>query len=77
MARRFDDRKDRRRPRRVPLEKGKEIDYKDERLVRRFITDRGKIVPRRICRLSAKDMRAVTRAIKQAREMAIIPYVGE
>ena len=55
----------------------KEIDYKDERLIRRFITDRGKIVPRRICKLSAKDMRAITRAIKRARQMALIPYVGE
>lgn len=75
--RRYDDRRDRRRVRRLNLERGKEIDYKDERLIRRFITDRGKIVPRRICKLSAKDMRAITRAIKRARQMALIPYVGE
>ncbi len=75
--RKFDDRRDRRRVRRLNLEKGKEIDYKDDRLIRRFITDRGKIVPRRICKLSAKDMRAITRAIKRARQMALIPYVGE
>ncbi len=54
--RKFDDRRDRRRVRRLNLEKGKEIDYKDDRLIRRFITDRGKIVPRRICKLSAKIM---------------------
>jgi len=75
--RKFDDRRDRRRVRQLNLERGREIDYKDDRLIRRFITDRGKIVPRRICKLSAKDMRAITRAIKRARQMALIPYVGE
>jgi len=75
--RKFDDRRSKYRVRRLNLEKGKEIAYNDDRLSRRFITDRGKIVPRRICKLSAKDMRAITRAIKRARQMALIPYVGE
>jgi small subunit ribosomal protein S18 len=54
-----------------------EIDYKDERRLRRFITDRGKIVPRRISGTCAKHQRMLTTAIKRARQVALVPYVGE
>ncbi len=57
--------------------KDKEIDYKDVKTLQRFITDRGKIVPRRITGTCAKHQRAVTREIKRARAIALLPYVKE
>lgn len=53
------------------------IDWKDTDLLRRFVPERGKIMPRRISGLSAKDQRRLTRAIKRARAMALLPFVGE
>ncbi len=53
------------------------IDYKDERLLRRFITDRGKIVPRRISGNCAWHQRRLTLAIKRARHLALLPFTGE
>ena len=50
------------------------IDYKDSRLLNPFITERGKIVPRRISGNCAKHQRAVVQAIKRARVLAFIPY---
>ena len=61
----------RRRRRKVTLE---EIDYKDVELLQQFISERGKILPRRFTRLSAKQQREVTRAIKRARNMALLPF---
>lgn len=52
------------------------FDYKDPQTLRHFITDRGKIVPRRISGLSAKQQRALTRAIKRARMIALLPYTA-
>lgn len=52
------------------------FDYKDPQTLRHFITERGKIVPRRISGLSAKQQRALTRAIKQARMIALLPYTA-
>ena len=51
------------------------IDYKDYDLLRRFITDRGKILPRRITGTSAKYQRMLTKAIKLARQLALLPYI--
>ena len=53
------------------------IDYKDERLLRRFVTERGKIVPRRISGTCAPMQRKLTTAIKRARHLAILPFVSE
>lgn len=53
------------------------IDYRDERLLRRFITERGKIIPRRISGSCARHQRQLTTAIKRARHLAILPYVAE
>jgi small subunit ribosomal protein S18 len=53
------------------------IDYKDERLLRRFTTERGKIIPRRVSGVSAKNQRRLARAIKRARAMAILPFAEE
>ena len=54
--------------------KVKEIDYKDVALLRKFISDRGKIRSRRITGVSIQEQRALSRAIKNAREMALLPY---
>jgi len=55
----------------------KEIDYKDTDTLERYLTDRGKIVPRRITGNCAKHQRVVTKAIKRARSIALLPYVME
>ncbi len=55
----------------------KEIDYKDSALLFRFITERGKILPRRITGVSAFFQKKLTRAIKRARYMAILPYTAK
>ena len=53
-----------------------EIDYKDWKSLKYFITERGKIIPRRISGTCAKHQRALTLAIKRARTIALLPYVG-
>ncbi|MFD7707511.1 30S ribosomal protein S18 [Streptomyces sp. NPDC059785] len=50
------------------------IDYKDTELLRKFISDRGKIRSRRVTRVTAQQQRLLSRAIKNAREMALLPY---
>ena len=52
------------------------IDYKDSKTLRYFITERGKIIPRRISGTCAKHQRALTLAIKRARAIALLPFVG-
>ncbi len=53
------------------------IDYKDVDLLRRFISERGKILPRRVTGTSAKYQRKLTIAIKRSRQMALLPYTTE
>ncbi|PKP66855.1 MAG: 30S ribosomal protein S18 [Alphaproteobacteria bacterium HGW-Alphaproteobacteria-8] len=50
------------------------IDYKDVKLLQRYVSERGKIVPSRITAVSAKKQRELARAIKRARFLALIPY---
>ena len=50
------------------------IDYKDTRLLQRYISERGKIVPSRITAVSAKKQRELARTIKRARFLALLPY---
>ena len=50
------------------------IDYKDPALLRRFITERGKIVPRRISGVCAKNQRKLAQAIKRARNIGLLPF---
>ncbi len=50
------------------------IDYKDVRLLQRYISERGKIVPSRITAVSAKKQRELARAIKRARFLSLLPY---
>ena len=52
-----------------------EIDYKDIKLLKEYITETGKIVPARVSGTSAKYQRQLTRAIKRARHLALLPYV--
>ena len=58
-------------------EKAEYIDYKDVAKLKRYITEKGKIVPRRQTGTCAKHQRELTTAIKRARFMALIPYVGD
>jgi len=53
------------------------IDYKDVRMLSRFISERGKIMPSRITAVSAKKQRQLSKAIKRARNLALLPYVSQ
>lgn len=70
-----------RRPRRKVcsfcVDKVQEIDYKDATKLRKFITERGKILPRRISGTCAKHQRQLTIAIKRARNVALLPFTAE
>jgi len=66
-----------RKPRRYAEVKSHEIDYKNERLLRRFVSERGKIIPRRITGISSLNQRRLCRAIKRARHLALLPFVDE
>ncbi|MGN9842484.1 30S ribosomal protein S18 [Nonomuraea sp. H19] len=68
--------KDRRTPRKKvnPLLRVDFIDYKDTDLLRKFISDRGKIRSRRVTGVTVRQQRQLARAIKNAREMALLPY---
>lgn len=59
--------------RNMPVEK---IDYKDTPFLRRFISDRGKIRSRRVTGVSVQQQRAIAKAVKNAREMALLPYTS-
>ncbi|MCG2831464.1 MAG: 30S ribosomal protein S18, partial [Desulfobacteraceae bacterium] len=52
------------------------INYKDPKTLKYFITERGKIIPRRISGTCAKHQRSLTHAIKRARTIALLPYMG-
>ena len=64
----------RRRPRQVVPEY---VDWKDVDYLRQFVPERGKIMPRRISGISAKDQRRIAQAIKRARSMALLPFVAD
>jgi len=71
----------RRRPKRKVCsfctDKATLIDYKDVNRLRRFVTERGKILPRRVSGNCARHQRILAVAIKRARELALLPYTGE
>lgn len=54
----------------------KHIDYKDVETLKQFITERGKIIPRRITGVSAQYQKLLTKAVKRARHMALLPFVA-
>jgi small subunit ribosomal protein S18 len=65
------------RPRKYTRINSESIDYKDLMLLRRFISDRGKIRSRRVTGLSREHQRELALAVKRARELAMLPYVAE
>lgn len=67
-------RRSRRKVDRFLADKTMVIDYKDPSTLKYFITERGKIVPRRVSGLVARNQRKVTRAIKRARMLALMPF---
>ena len=54
---------------------GKDVDYKDVQIISKYITEKGKIMPRRMTGACAKHQRHIAQQIKYARYMALIPYV--
>ncbi len=58
-------------------DKTKEIDYKDVETLKKFVTERGKILPKRITGTCAMHQREVTKAIKRARIVALLPYTQD
>lgn len=52
------------------------VDYKDERALSRFVTERGKILPRRISGMCARHQRQIGTAVKRARFLALLPYIA-
>ena len=61
----------------VCLEKATSIDYKDVAKLRKYITEKGKILPRRMTGVCARHQRELAVAIKRARQMALLPYVAD
>lgn len=59
-----------------PIKPGDPIDYKDTDLLKKFITERGKLLPRRMTGLTAKQQRDLTNSVKRARIMALLPFVN-
>ena len=59
-----------------PIKPGDPIDYKDVDLLKKFIIERGKILPRRLTGLTAKQQRDLTNAVKRARIVALLPFVN-
>ncbi|MCP4640484.1 MAG: 30S ribosomal protein S18 [bacterium] len=53
------------------------IDYKDVNMLKHYVTERGKIIPRRITGATARHQRMLTRAIKLARQISLLPYVAD
>jgi small subunit ribosomal protein S18 len=60
-----------------PIKPGEIIDYKNIDLLSKFITEQGRILPRRVTRLTAKQQRAITRSIKQARVLGSLPFINK
>jgi len=59
------------------MDKVQLIDHKDVRRLKNFVSERGKITPRRISGSCARHQRQLTRAIRRARTVALVPYTGE
>ncbi|MGW4731469.1 30S ribosomal protein S18 [Streptomyces shenzhenensis] len=74
MSRKSERKPARNRPNPLELAGVEYIDYKDTDLLRKFISDRGKVRSRRVTRVTAQQQRLLARAIKNAREMALLPY---
>ena len=64
------------RKRLSPIKPGDPIDYKDVDLLKKFLTEQGKILPRRMTGLTARQQRNLTTAVKRARIMALLPFAN-
>lgn len=64
------------RKRLSPISPNQPIDYKDVELLRKFVSDRGRMIPRRISGLTARQQRDLTTAVKRARLLALLPFVN-
>ena len=64
------------RKRLSPIKPGDPIDYKDVDLLKKFLTEQGKILPRRMTGLTARQQRDLTTAVKRARIMALLPFIN-
>ena len=62
---------------RLTVDRVVHIDYKDVGMLKHYITERGRIIPRRITGATAKHQRMLTRAIKLARQIALLPYAAD
>jgi len=62
---------------RLTVDRVQYIDYKDVAMLKHYVTERGKIIPRRITGATAKHQRMLTRAINLARQIALLPYVAD
>ena len=60
-----------------PIKTNEILDYKDIDLLRKFITDQGKILPRRSTGLTAKQQKKLTKSIKRARILALLPFLNQ
>ncbi len=76
MARR-EPRQPKRKVCKLCVEKIDFVDYKDERRLQRFVTDRGKIVPRRISGTCSRHQGQITVAVKRARVLALLPFTSD
>ena len=77
MARRERNRRSRKKVCQFCVDKIEHIDYKDTNRLKKYMTERGKILPRRITGNCAKHQRALATAIKRARTMALLPYTND
>ena len=73
-ARKRQDQRNRKRPN--PLGESGYVDYLDTKTLQKFVNDQGRILPRRLTGVTAKQQRMITRAIKQARHLALMPFVA-
>ncbi|HEO71457.1 MAG TPA: 30S ribosomal protein S18 [Candidatus Hydrogenedentes bacterium] len=62
---------------RLTVDRVQYIDYKDVAMLKHYVTERGKIIPRRITGATAKHQRMLTRAIRLARQIALLPYSAD
>ena len=62
---------------RLTVDRVQYIDYKDVAMLKHYVTERGKIIPRRITGATAKHQRMLTHAIKLARQIALLPYAAD
>ena len=71
------NRKSRKKVCAICMDKIENIDYKDVPRLKRYLSDRAKIIPRRVTGTCARHQRQLTVAVKRARHLAFLPYVGE